>query len=62
MLHEKMFHVNRKKVDIAQKSILCLQKQDDPASKKYFVAKKVINFFQERHPIQLCNTAIRLSK
>ena len=42
MLHEKVFHVNKKKVDVAQKSISCRQKQDDAASKKYFVRKKVI--------------------
>ena len=45
MLHEKVFHVNKKKVDVAQKSISCRQKQDDAASKKYFVHKKVVIFF-----------------
>ena len=42
MLHEKVFHVNKKKVDVAQKNILCRQKQDDTASKKYFVHKKLL--------------------
>ena len=36
MLHKKVFHVNKKKVDVAQKSISCRQKQDDAASKKCF--------------------------
>ena len=52
MLHKKVFHVNKKKVDVAQKSISCQQKQDDAASKKYFVRKKVI-FFSERRAIQI---------
>ena len=46
MLYEKVFHVNKKKVDAAQKNILCRQKQDDAASKKYFVHKKVVIFFR----------------
>ena len=50
MLHEKLFHVNKKKVDVAQKSISCRQKQDDAASKKYFVRKKVIIFFRNGAP------------
>ena len=37
MLHEKLFHVNKKIVDVAQESISCRQKQDYAASKKYFV-------------------------
>ena len=32
MLHEKVFHVNKKKVDVAQKSFSCRQKQDDDTS------------------------------
>ena len=40
MLHEKVFHVNKKKVDVAQKNISCRQKQDDAASKKIFCAQK----------------------
>ena len=48
MLHEKVFHTNQKKVDLAQKSILCRQKQDDTVSKKYFVRKEAI-FFQNGH-------------
>ena len=47
MLHEKVLHVNKKKVDVAQKSILYLQKQDDAAS------KKVMNFFLQRRTIPL---------
>ena len=41
MVHEKVFHVNQKKVDAAQKSVSCRQKQDHAASKIYFVCKKV---------------------
>ena len=41
---------SKKKVDVAQKSISCRQKQDDPASKKYFVRKKVTNFFWNGAP------------
>ena len=44
MLHEKVFHVIKKKVDVAQKSISCRQKQDDAASKKHFVRKKSYYF------------------
>ena len=44
MLHEKLFHVNKKKVDVTQKSISCRQKQEDAVSKKYFVHKKVVIF------------------
>ena len=47
MLHEKVFHVIKKKVDVAQKSISCRQKPDDAASKKHFVRKKSY-FFPER--------------
>ena len=36
MLHEKVFHVNKIKVDVAQKRISCRQKQDDAALKKIF--------------------------
>ena len=43
MVHEKVFHVNQKKVDAAQKSVSCRQKQDDAASKIYFVCKKVFS-------------------
>ena len=50
MLHEKVFHVIKKKVDVAQKSISCRQKQDDAASKKYFV-HKIAFIFSERRPI-----------
>ena len=49
MLHEKVFHVIKKKVDVAQKSISCRQKQDDAASKKYFVHKKVVIFSETAH-------------
>ena len=35
----------KKKVDVAQKYISCRQKQDDAASKKHFVHKKV--YFQK---------------
>ena len=43
MLHEKVFPVNKKKVDVAQKRISCRQKHDDAAAskKKHFVRKKV---------------------
>ena len=34
----------KKKVDVAQKSISCRQKQEDAVSKKYFVHKKVVIF------------------
>ena len=47
MLHEKVFHVNKKKVDVAQKSVSCRQQQDDAASKKYFVHKKGIIFLRD---------------
>ena len=51
MLHEKVFHVNKKKkVDVAQKSLSCRQKQDDAASKTYFVRKKVFIFFRNDAP------------
>ena len=51
MLHEKIFHVNKKKVDVAQNSISCRQKQDDATSKKYIGCKKIIVFFPERRAI-----------
>ena len=57
MLHEKVFHVIKKKVDVAQKSISCRQKQDDAASEKIFCAQKSY-FFLKRHAIHiiiLCN-------
>ena len=44
--------MSTKKLDVAQKSISCRQKQDDAASKKYFVRKKII-FFPERCTIKL---------
>ena len=50
MLHENVFHVNKKIVDVAQESISYRQKQDDAASKKYFVRKKVFFFFQNGAP------------
>ena len=50
MLHEKVSHVIKKKVDVAEKRISCQQKQDDAASKKYFVRKKV-NIFSAWRPI-----------
>ena len=50
MLHEKVFHVNKKKVDVAQKSISCRQKQDDAASKKHFVRKKSYYFSRNGAP------------
>ena len=50
MLHEKLFYVKQKKVDVARKSVSCLQEQDDAAQKKYFVLKKVINFFANGAP------------
>ena len=34
--------MSSKEVNVAQKIISCRQKQDDAASKKYFVRKKVI--------------------
>ena len=40
MLHEKVFHVDKKKLDVAQKSISWQQKQDDAASKEIFWAQK----------------------
>ena len=57
MLHEKVFHVIKKKVDVAQKSISCRQKQDDAASKKIFCAQKSYFFLKRRaiHIIILCN-------
>ena len=51
-LHEKVFHVIKKEVNAAQKIISCRRKQDDAASKKYFVRKKVI-FFRNGAPIFL---------
>ena len=38
----------QKKVDVAQKSVSCRQKQDDAESKKYFVRKNVTIFPQRR--------------
>ena len=43
MLHEKVFHVNKKKVDVAQKSISCRQKEDDAAPKTILCEK--MSFF-----------------
>ena len=65
MLHAKVFHVNKKKFDAAQKSISCRQKQNDAASKKYFVRTNVINFFLNGAPgievnlsiVELCRSA-----
>ena len=50
MLLEKVFHVNKKKLMLHKPSISCRQKQDDAAPKKYFVLKKVINFFRNAAP------------
>ena len=50
MLHGKVFHVNKKRVDVAQKSISCRQKQNDAASRKYFVRKKIIIFCRNGAP------------
>ena len=47
MLHKKVFHVNKKKVDVAQKSISCQQKQDDAASKKCFWRAVIQGFVQK---------------
>ena len=50
----KKYPMPPKKVDVAQKSISCLQKQDDAASKKYFVHEKVIIYSKMvRHIILL---------
>ena len=47
--------MSTKKVDVVQKSISCWQKQDDAASKKYFVRKKVIFFlFETAHHRLIC--------
>ena len=46
----KKYFVSTKKVDEAQKSISCWQKQDDAASKNYFGHKKVIIFFPNGAP------------
>ena len=51
MLHEKLFYVKQKKVNVSRKSVSCRQKQDDAAQKNYCVLKKVINFFLERRTI-----------
>ena len=61
MLHEKVFHVNKKKVDVAQKSISCRQNQDDAASKKYFGRKKVF-FFPERRAIQILQLVLLIQQ
>ena len=50
MLHEKLFYVKQKKVDVAQKSVSSRQKQDDAAQKNYIVLKKAITFFQNGAP------------
>ena len=52
MLHEKVFHVTKKLV-LHKKSISCRQKQDNAAPKKYFLLKKVINFFRNGAPYLL---------
>ena len=50
MLHEKLFYVKQKKVDVARKSVSRRQKQDDAAQINYFVLKKVIIFFLNGAP------------
>ena len=50
MLLEKVFHVNKKMLMLHKKSTSCRQKEDDAAPKKYFVLKKVINFFGNGAP------------
>ena len=45
--------MSQKKVDVAQESISCRQKQDNAAPKKYFLLKKVINFFRNGAPYLL---------
>ena len=44
MLHERVFPVNKKKVDVAQKKISCRQKHDDAAASKknIFCVKKFL--------------------
>ena len=50
---QKQVDITRKSVSCQQKKLMlhknnisCQQKQDDPAQKKYFVLKKVINFYR----------------
>ena len=50
MLHEKLFYVKQKKVDVAQKSDSCRQRQDDAAQKIILCSKKLL-FFLERRAI-----------
>ena len=50
MLHEKLFYVKQKKVDVARKSVSRRQKQDDAAQINYFLLKKVIIFFLNGAP------------
>ena len=40
MLHEKMFHDNKKKLMLHKKGFSCRQKQDDAAQKKYFFPER----------------------
>ena len=47
---QKVIWCRQKQVDVGRKSVSCRQKQDDAAQKKYFVLKKVINFFQNGAP------------
>ena len=62
MVYEKVLHANQKKVDVAQKSVSCRQKQDDTASKKYFVRKKVITFFRNDAPYTISGKRMQESK
>ena len=61
ILQEKVFHVDKKKVDVAQKSISCRQKRDDAASKKYFVHKKVVIFPERRTILENWNISFELT-
>ena len=47
---QKVIWCRQKQVDVGRKTVSCRQKQDDAAQKKYFVLKKVINFFQNGAP------------
>ena len=51
MLHENVF-TSTKKVNVAQKSISCQQKQDEAAQKICFVLKKVNNSFPNSAPCE----------
>ena len=60
MLHEKLFYIKQKKVDVARKNVSWWQKQDDAPQKDILCSKKLLTFL-ERRDIYLFSTVLHIS-